>query len=213
MGLKTPCDNDVFFTLPHGDTLQTPFDASFPPPASPLEMDTVSPSTRSHLAGPQGGPACLAVLLLLPVMGMHQASHHCLQKAFDLLMHSTTCLWGRKYGIMTHGISSFLARLFFFCKNYPSFFPPCQPLSLLVGINGFLADPTNRIRFVYTTKHSSWLNQVEIWFSILTRRLLARSSCFSVEQLQQRILDFIAHYNSTSRRAFRWTYKGPPKSS
>src|SRR5712664_1456254 len=50
-------------------------------------------------------------------------------------MHSTTCLWGRKYGIMTHGISPFLARLFFFCKNYPSFFPPCQPLSLLVGIN------------------------------------------------------------------------------
>jgi hypothetical protein len=42
MGLKTPCDNDVFFTLPHGDTLQTPFDASFPPPALPLEMDTVS---------------------------------------------------------------------------------------------------------------------------------------------------------------------------
>jgi poly-gamma-glutamate capsule biosynthesis protein CapA/YwtB (metallophosphatase superfamily) len=42
MGLKTPCGIYVFFTLPHGDTLQTPFDPPFPPPASPLEMDTVS---------------------------------------------------------------------------------------------------------------------------------------------------------------------------
>jgi len=42
MGLKTPCGFYVFFTLPHGDTLQTPFDPPFPPPASPLEKDTVS---------------------------------------------------------------------------------------------------------------------------------------------------------------------------
>src|SRR5712664_1147801 len=68
-------------------------------------------------------------------MRTHQASHHCLQEAFDLLMHSTTCLQGRKYAIMTHGISPFLARFFFFCKNYPSFFPLSQPLAPLVGIN------------------------------------------------------------------------------
>ena len=40
----------------------------------------------------------------------------------------------------------------------------------------FLSDPTHRIRFVYTPKHSSWLNQIEIWFSILMRRLLKRAS-------------------------------------
>jgi len=40
----------------------------------------------------------------------------------------------------------------------------------------FLSDPSHRLRFVYTPKHSSWLNQIEIWFSILVRRLLARLS-------------------------------------
>ncbi len=74
----------------------------------------------------------------------------------------------------------------------------------------FLSDPSHRIRFVYTPTHSSWLNQIEIWFSILVRRLLARLSCVSVEQLRAQILAFIAYYNQTSNGAFHWTYKGPP---
>lgn len=74
----------------------------------------------------------------------------------------------------------------------------------------FLSDPSHRIRFVYTPKHSSWLNQIEIWFSILVRRLLARLSCTSVQELRACILAFIAYYNRTSKGAFHWTYKGPP---
>ena len=73
----------------------------------------------------------------------------------------------------------------------------------------FLADPTHRIRFVYTPKHSSWLNQIEIWFSILVRRLLSRLSCTSVQELRTRILASIAYYNRTCNGAFHWTYKGP----
>jgi len=73
----------------------------------------------------------------------------------------------------------------------------------------FLSDPSHRIRFVYTPKHSSWLNQIEIWFSILVRRLLSRLSCLSVQELRTRILAFIAYYNRTSNGAFHWTYKGP----
>jgi putative transposase len=61
--------------------------------------------------------------------------------------------------------------------------------------------------------HSSWLNQVEIWFSILVRRLLARLNCVSVEQLHAQILVFITYYNQTSKGAFHWTYKGPPDRS
>jgi DDE superfamily endonuclease len=76
----------------------------------------------------------------------------------------------------------------------------------------FLSDPNHRLRFVYTPKHSSWLNQIEIWFSILVRRLLARLSCLSVQELRVRILAFIAYYNRTSNGAFHWTYKGPPSS-
>jgi transposase len=77
----------------------------------------------------------------------------------------------------------------------------------------FLSDPSHRIRFVYTPKHSSWLNQIEIWFSILVRRLLARLSCLSVQELRVRILAFIAYSNRTSHGAFHWTYKGPPTSA
>ncbi|MGZ3622197.1 MAG: transposase [Ktedonobacteraceae bacterium] len=74
----------------------------------------------------------------------------------------------------------------------------------------FLSDLGHRIRFVYTPRHSSWLNQIEIWFSILVRRLLSRLSCLSVQELRMRILAFIAYYNRTSNGAFHWTYKGPP---
>jgi transposase len=74
----------------------------------------------------------------------------------------------------------------------------------------FLRDPSHRIRFVYTPKHSSWLNQVEIWFSILVRRLLKRSSFTSIDDLCQRILAFIDYYNRTMAKVFRWTYAGRP---
>ena len=76
----------------------------------------------------------------------------------------------------------------------------------------FLSEPSHRIRFVYTPKHSSWLNQIEIWFSILVRRLLARASWTSLAHLREGILAFIAYYNRTSNGAFHWTYKGPSRS-
>jgi transposase len=74
----------------------------------------------------------------------------------------------------------------------------------------FLEDEGHRIRFVYTPKHTSWLNQVEIWFSILVRKLLKRASFTSVEDLRQRILDFIDYFNKTMAKPFKWTYTGRP---
>jgi transposase len=74
----------------------------------------------------------------------------------------------------------------------------------------FLQDKSHRIRFVYTPKHCSWLNQIEIWFGILTRRLLKRASFSSTEQLKKRILDFIEYFNQTMAKPFRWTYIGKP---
>ena len=74
----------------------------------------------------------------------------------------------------------------------------------------FLEDKHHRIRFVYTPKHTSWLNQVEIWFSILVRKLLKRASFSSTEDLRQRILDFIDYFNKTMAKPFKWTYKGKP---
>jgi len=75
----------------------------------------------------------------------------------------------------------------------------------------FLSDPGHRIRFVYVPKHTSWLNQVECWFSILMRRLLKRISVTSLEELQQKILDFIEYFNQTMSKPFKWSYKGIPQ--
>ena len=74
----------------------------------------------------------------------------------------------------------------------------------------FLQDETHRIRFVYLPKHTSWLNQIEIWFSILVRRVLKRGDFTSLDHLRQRILDFIDYFNETLAKPFKWTYKGRP---
>ncbi|MFQ5795613.1 MAG: transposase [Candidatus Bipolaricaulia bacterium] len=74
----------------------------------------------------------------------------------------------------------------------------------------FLQDPSHRIRFVYTPKHTSWLNQIELWFSILVKRLLKRGSFGSVEELRERIIAFIDYFNQTLAKPFKWTYKGRP---
>ena len=74
----------------------------------------------------------------------------------------------------------------------------------------FLQDRSHGIRFVYTPKHTSWLNQIELWFSILSRKLLKRGNFASVEELHQRILEFIEYFNRALAKPFKWTYKGRP---
>lgn len=73
----------------------------------------------------------------------------------------------------------------------------------------FLSDPAHRIQFLYTPKHTSWLNQIELWFSILVRRVLKRGSFASLDALCARIRAFIAYFNRTAL-PFKWTYKGRP---
>jgi transposase len=77
----------------------------------------------------------------------------------------------------------------------------------------FLSAAGHRIRFVYTPKHTSWLNQIEMWFGILVRKLLRRSSFRSVEDLKARILTFIEYFNRTMAKPIRWIYSVEPKLS
>lgn len=82
------------------------------------------------------------------------------------------------------------------------------PLHTMATRAAFLADPSHRIRFVYTPKHCSWLNQVEIWFSVLARRVLRRGSFASRDELRIQLDAFIAYFNATLAKPYRWTYTG-----
>jgi len=74
----------------------------------------------------------------------------------------------------------------------------------------FLESKEHRIRFVYTPHHASWLNQIEIWFSILSRKVLKRGSFSSKEHLREKVLSFIGYYNLVFAKPFKWTYTGQP---
>ncbi|MFQ5664758.1 MAG: IS630 family transposase [Terriglobia bacterium] len=68
----------------------------------------------------------------------------------------------------------------------------------------------NRFVFHYTPTHGSWLNQIELWFSILSRRVLRYGSFATAEDLIQKVESFIEQWNEREAHPFRWTYKGLP---
>ena len=74
----------------------------------------------------------------------------------------------------------------------------------------FLSDPTHRIRFVFLPKHSSWLNQIEIIFGIINRRVMRRGSFTSKLDLIEKLEPFIRDFNETIAKPMNWTYTGRP---
>ena len=78
---------------------------------------------------------------------------------------------------------------------------PSRPEDLYHNIRQHLPHRANLM-------YASWLNQVEIWLSLLVRKLLKRGSFTSVDDLQTKLLAFIAYYNRTMAKPFKWTYQG-----
>jgi transposase len=74
----------------------------------------------------------------------------------------------------------------------------------------FLSERCHRIRFVYTPKHSSWLNQIEVVFGVMMRKVIRRGSFRSVADLRSKLTNFIAYFNEVFAKPFHWTYTGRP---
>lgn len=74
----------------------------------------------------------------------------------------------------------------------------------------FLENEKHQIRFIYTPKHCSWLNQIEIWFSILSKKLIKWGNFKSKADLQEQLEKFINYFNQTMAKPFKWTFKGFP---
>ncbi len=84
----------------------------------------------------------------------------------------------------------------------------CGILKSQESRQAFLSDRSHRVRFVYLPKHSSWLNQIEIVFGIVSRRVIRRGNFKSQEDLKTRLLDFIGYFNKTFAQPFHWNYTG-----
>lgn len=89
---------------------------------------------------------------------------------------------------------------------------PFRPEQLHTGAQrrAFLTAPDQRCRFVFTPTHGSWLNQVELWFSVLARRFLKRGDFSSAAEFERRLTEYLDVYNDRHAHPYRWTYTGQP---
>jgi transposase len=74
----------------------------------------------------------------------------------------------------------------------------------------FLSDKSHGIRFVFLPKHTSWLNQIEIVFGVIMRKVVRRGNFTSLDDLRNKLVGFIRYFNEVFAKPFRWTFTGRP---
>jgi len=72
----------------------------------------------------------------------------------------------------------------------------------------FLGRPCHKIVFSYTPKHASWMNQIEIWFGILVKKVIKRGNFSSLENLKSKLLSFIKYLNEYAANPYNWKFSG-----
>jgi len=72
----------------------------------------------------------------------------------------------------------------------------------------FLSSPDKKFVFHYTPKHASWMNQIEVWFGMLAKKVITRGSFKSTAELKEKVISFIHYFNRTMAKPFKWTYQG-----
>ena len=70
----------------------------------------------------------------------------------------------------------------------------------------FLCRKSHKIVFNYTPKHASWMNQIEIWFGILMRKVLKRGNFISIDDLKSKLIGFINYHNDFYAHPYNWKY-------
>ncbi len=74
----------------------------------------------------------------------------------------------------------------------------------------FLSDKGHSIRFVFTPKHSSWLNQIEVIFGVIAKRVMRPGNFTSKADLKEKLTSFVNYFNQTFAKPLNWTYTGKP---
>jgi hypothetical protein len=78
-------------------------------------------------------------------------------------------------------------------------------------VQEFIASFGGRVQLHFTATRASWLDQIELWFGLLQQRVLKRGSSPSRQDLDDKVMAFIAYYNAQEAHPYRWTYTGQPR--